>query len=165
MQIFLSHSSQQKPRVREIRKGLPPHLDAWIDEEQLLFGDEIAATLEQTTKTETNYVLLFLDSAAATSPWVRRELERAFDSERRLGRTILLPIALDESAVPRMNNPALDSRKYLVLQDFRETSVTTLAESIAPELFCPGLPGCASRQAIRLCRRASSEVADKVLFA
>lgn len=135
MQIFLSHSSQQKPLVREIRKGLPHHLGAWIDEEQLLFGDEIAATLEQTIKADTDYVLLFIDSGAAASPWVRRELQWALDSERRSGRTILLPIALDESAVPRMNNPALESRKYLVLQDFRESSVRALAESIASELF------------------------------
>jgi len=135
MQIFFSHSSQQKPLVREVRKGLPHHLGAWIDEEKLLFGDEIAATLEQTIKTDTDYVLLFIDSGAVASPWVQREFQWALDTERRLGRTIVLPIALDESAVPRMNSAALEARKYLVLQDFRESSVKALADAITSELF------------------------------
>ena len=39
MRIFLSHSSIQKPLVREIKKRLPQHLNAWIDEERLLFGE------------------------------------------------------------------------------------------------------------------------------
>jgi hypothetical protein len=39
MQIFLSHSSRQKPLVREVMRNLPEYLGLWIDEQKLLFGD------------------------------------------------------------------------------------------------------------------------------
>lgn len=135
MQIFLSHSSRQKPLVREVRKCLPGHLGAWIDEERLLFGDDIASSIEQTIKIDTDFVLLFIDASAAASAWVLREIEWTLEAERVAGRTILLPIAIEEAAIHLLDIPELQRRKYLVLRDFTELSVRTLAESISGELF------------------------------
>ncbi len=135
MQIFLSHSSRQKPLVREVRKCLPNHLGTWLDEERLLFGDEIATSIEHTIKIDTDYVLLFIDAFAAASPWVRREIEWTLEAERLAGRTILLPITIEEAAVQLFDLPDLQRRKYLVLRDFSEASVHGLAEAISGELF------------------------------
>lgn len=135
MQIFLSHSSRQKPLVREIRKALPAHLGPWIDEEKLLFGDDIAASLEHTIKVETDYVILFIDDHAVESAWVRKEIEWALEAERNSDRVILLPVALDEGAFYRLDDKSLAARKYLRLKDFQEASVRSLADAIATELF------------------------------
>ena len=135
MQIFLSHSSRQKPLVREIRKCLPAHLASWIDEEKLLFGDNVAASIEQTIIADTDYVLLFIDAHAAASDWVRRELAWTLEAELANGRTFLLPVALEETAVYQMGNSQLAARKFLTLKDFQESSVRALGDSIASELF------------------------------
>lgn len=75
MQIFLSHSSRQKPLVREIKKHLPAHLESWLDEQKLLFGDSIPQSIESTIQSDTDYVLLFIDDYAVASSWVAKELE------------------------------------------------------------------------------------------
>lgn len=135
MQIFISHSSKQKPLVREIRKGLPEHINAWIDENKLIFGDSIPAKLEETIKSDTDYVLLFIDGEAAKSKWVLQEVSWTLDLEKQNNRTILLPIVLELDALDDISSIELRNRKYLRLQDFRETSVTALSALITSELF------------------------------
>jgi len=135
MRIFLSHSSRQKPLVREIKAHLPYHLNAWIDEERLLFGDVITSSLEAAIKLETDYVLLFIDEHAAHSDWVRSELQWAFQAEASQNRTILLPIVIDADALIKLDNSAVLARKYLKLSDFQHSSVLKLAEGISHELF------------------------------
>lgn len=57
MNIFFSHSSKQKPLVREIKRSLPPYLKSWIDEEKLIFGDDLTTSIETTIKSDMDYVL------------------------------------------------------------------------------------------------------------
>jgi DeoR/GlpR family transcriptional regulator of sugar metabolism len=135
MQIFLSHSSKQKPLIREIKRHLPDYLGSWIDEERLLFGDNVSRSLEATIKSETDYLLLFIDSSAAQSAWVAKELEWTLQAEKNHGRTILLPIVIEEDAWKNIQNPEVQGRKYLLLRDFLESSVRSLAQSITTELF------------------------------
>ncbi|MBI3528137.1 MAG: TIR domain-containing protein [Betaproteobacteria bacterium] len=135
MQIFLSHSSKQKPLVREIRRYLPAYLGSWIDEKQLLFGDNIGTSIEATIKSDMDYVLLFIDEHAATSSWVAKELEWALQAEKILGRTILLPIVIAENALRDIGSIEIQNRKHLKLKDFQESSVRALADSIASDLF------------------------------
>lgn len=69
MRIFLSHSSRQKPLVREVKKYLPEHINEWIDEKDLLVGDEIDA--------DADFVILFIDSYAVESAWATSAQDRA----------------------------------------------------------------------------------------
>jgi DeoR/GlpR family transcriptional regulator of sugar metabolism len=135
MQIFLSHSSRQKPLVREVKRNLPECLDVWLDEQKLIFGDSVPASLEAVLKTETDYVLLFIDEYAAASPWVSQEIEWAFEAEKNSGRTILLPIVIDEEAADRFGSVELRNRKHLSLPDFTEASIRSLAEALTSSLF------------------------------
>lgn len=135
MQIFLSHHNRQKPLIREIRRNLPEYLGAWIDEQKLIFGDNIATSIETTIKSDMDYLLLFLDENAANSEWVRREIAWTLQAEKEHGRTILLPVVIDDSALVSLGNVELQNRKHLRLKDFLETSVRSLAENIASELF------------------------------
>jgi hypothetical protein len=99
MQIFLSHSSRQKPLVREVKRHLPEYLGAWIDEEKLMFGDNLGASIETTIKTETDYVLFCIDAYSATSSWIAKEIAWTLEAEKNHGRTILLPVVVDDSAL------------------------------------------------------------------
>ena len=135
MQIFLSHSSKQKPLIREVKRHLPGYLEPWLDEERLLFGDNISRSVEATIKSDTDYLLLFIDAHAAASSWVAKELEWTLQAEKTHRRTILLPIVIEEDALSRMGNVEIQNRKYLLLRDFLESSVRGLAEAITSELF------------------------------
>jgi len=134
MKIFLSHSSRQKPVVREIRKGFPSHVSSWLDEERLLIGDDLSNSLESVIMTDADYVLLFLDESAAKSKWVAKEVAWALEAERTIGRSFLLPIVIDPGAFESMG-AAMSSRKYLQLKDFTEAATRELSEQISSELF------------------------------
>lgn len=134
MQIFLSHSSKQKPLVREVMRNLPVHIGAWLDEQKLLFGDDIPSSLEETIKLDTDYVLVFIDEHAVASSWVAKELKWAIEAEKSYGRVILLPIVIEKDAFHKIGI-GIQNRKFLSLKDYSETSIRALSDDIASELF------------------------------
>jgi DeoR/GlpR family transcriptional regulator of sugar metabolism len=135
MQIFLSHSSLYKPLLRELRTYLPKHIDAWIDEDRLRIGDDLSETLEQAVTVESDFVVLFIDQTANKSQWVRREVQWALAAERRLDRTILLPIVMDLTAWEEFEPSELKKRKFLSCTDFTEADIRHLADALTGELF------------------------------
>lgn len=135
MKIFLSHSSRQKPLVREIRKFFPKHINTWIDEQKLLIGDDISNALQTEVSEQSDYILLFLDNAAAKSQWVKKEIHWALEAERDLGRSILLIVLIDQEALNVLEIPALESRRYIECKDFSEKAVEYTANNIVGNLF------------------------------
>jgi len=135
MQIFLSHSSKQKPLVREVVRNLPKYISIWVDEDKLLFGDDITVSLEETIKFDTDYVIVFLDEYASASGWVAKELEWAIEAEKTHNRIILLTVVLDENAFQKIKNIEIQKRKYVSLKDYSESSIHALAAEITSELF------------------------------
>jgi len=135
MRVFLSHNSRHKPLVREVKGHFPHFLTTWLDEEQLLFGDRITASIESTIKADTDYVLLFIDEFAARSAWVQKEVQWALDTEKRHDRTLLLPVVIEPSALELFGNAEICSRKHIALHDFQEASVRALARTVSESLF------------------------------
>ncbi len=135
MKIFLSHSSRYKPLVRELRNHLPQHVTAWIDEKDLLVGENVDRALEDVIKTDTDFVILFLDSYSVRSSWVGKELEWALEKESKLGRTFVLPIVLEEEGWEELDLPVFKRRKFLKCLDFTEEAIKSLADSLVAQLF------------------------------
>jgi DeoR/GlpR family transcriptional regulator of sugar metabolism len=106
-----------------------------MDEEKLLFGDNISTSIEATIKSETDYVLLFIDEYAVTSKWVAKEIAWTLEAEKSHGRTILLPVVIEDSALQQIGNIELLARRYVRVPDFSEASVRAVAASIASDLF------------------------------
>lgn len=164
MQIFFSHSSTQKPLIREIRKTLPDHINIWIDEEKLLLGDAIDVSLEVAIKKETDYILLFIDTSLNLSKWMEKEILWALEQERILDRILLLPIVICTSAWETLTPAIIKERKYLKLEDYTETSVRTLSKKITSELFsliCRDIQNL--RNPARITKASVLENTDKVL--
>jgi DeoR/GlpR family transcriptional regulator of sugar metabolism len=134
MRIFLSHSSKQKLLVREVCKAFQPLISTWLDEKNLLLGDGISNTLESAIRSEADYLLLFLDEAAAQSAWVKQELRWAAAKESTMGRVFVLVIVIDESALSAIP-PEIASRNYLKLSDFSDNSIRILGMSLSNQLF------------------------------
>jgi DeoR/GlpR family transcriptional regulator of sugar metabolism len=135
MRIFLSHSSKHKPLVREVKKNLPTHIRSWIDEEELLVGEELHSQIKEAIETDTDFVIIFIDSYAVKSPWVKRELEWALDYEDRIGRTFVLPIVLESEAWAQIEPAKFRSRKYLECLDYSEEGIKNLANGLISQLF------------------------------
>lgn len=135
MRIFLSHSSHYKPLLRELRAKLPEHINAWIDEDRLLVGDDLPKSLEQAISKESDFVVLFIDERAAQSAWVKREIEWALSVERTLGRSFVLPVVLHKDSWEQFEPADLRKRKYLACYDFSEQGVNALAQGLSGQLF------------------------------
>jgi len=134
MKVFLSHSSRQKPLVREIKACLPEHVHAWLDERSLLLGSDLPETLAATIH-DSDYVVLFVDEHAVQSPWVQRELTWALDRETTLGRPFVLPIVVDEDAWGRLEPASFRQRLFLPCHDLSEGSVRLVASQLVAHLF------------------------------
>jgi DeoR family fructose operon transcriptional repressor len=135
MKIFFSHSSRQKPLVRAIRSNLPTHINAWIDEDDLLVGDSVEHTLEDVLSSKIDYVLLFADENAASSEWVLKEINWALEKEKALGRRIILPVVINEAAWKTPTFASLHDRKYILCPGRSMSDIRSASEKIAATLF------------------------------
>lgn len=135
MKIFVSHSSRNKPLVREITLCLPQHVRAWIDENEILLGDDIAFSIRNSIDATSDYLLLFVDEHAARSEWVRRELEWALQHEAHIGRLFVLPIVLDRPSWVDLVPENLQTRRYLACSDYSQRGIRHLADNLISELF------------------------------
>lgn len=135
MRIFLSHSSRNKPLIREVKRYLPEHIYNWIDEKDLLIGDDLEKTLKETIETASDFVVIFIDSFSVNSPWVKKELSWALSREEELKRVFVLPVVLERDAWEQLEPSEFQKRKYLSCLDYDENSIRTLASQLIAELF------------------------------
>lgn len=136
MKIFFSHASQYKPTVKTIIKFLPSKIVPWIDEINLVWGDELKPSFEQTIKGDVEYLVLFISESAGRSEWVQKEVKWALEYEKQIGRTFLLPVVIqsgDENGLVYFSD--LSGRKCIKIFDFSEMGLKSAADQIAYELF------------------------------
>ena len=127
MRIFLCHSSKHKPLVREIKSYLPEHLNLWLDEKELLIGDNISSSIQEIISADTDSLVFFIDHNSIVSDWVLSEINWALQKEQELKRTFILPLVLEKEAWDKLNIPGIKSRKYIQLNDYSENAVRTMA--------------------------------------
>lgn len=135
VRIFFSHSSEMKHVVRALRACLPQHINAWIDDDQLVLGDSIEKTLKSVLASKIDYVLLIIDQHAARSSWVAKEIEWARETERQLGRRILLPVIVERAAWENEAFAALRDRKFVECPATSWSDIRTAAERLSSMLF------------------------------
>ncbi|MFF7065576.1 TIR domain-containing protein [Pseudomonas sp. NPDC008258] len=99
--IFLSHTSADKPFVRELKRRLEAHgvTDVWLDEAEILIGDSLIKKIDDGLR-KTRYIAVVLSSRSIKSPWVERELEIALTREISSGEVVVLPILYEKCEVP-----------------------------------------------------------------
>lgn len=134
MKVFMSHSSRDKALVREVRSYLPRYIQTWLDDDDLLVGEGLRISIKQAIKEDADYMVIFLGRDAIQSKWVKRELEWALERERKIGRTFVLPVLL-EDCWSEVQPIEFQDRKYLKCFDQSERGVKALAESLSSEIF------------------------------
>jgi len=134
MKVFLSHSSRDKALVREIRSHLPDHVKTWLDEEELLVGQDLKISIKSAIQEDADFVVIFLGKEAVASEWVTRELEWALEREKNIGRVFVLPVLLDD--VWGMVEPAeFRNRLYIKCFDQSEDAVREVARKLSDHIF------------------------------
>src|SRR5262249_4515492 len=80
----------------------------WVDEWELKVGDSLHECIGRALE-EAAYVGVILSPASVQSRWCRAELDQALTREKRIGRTVVLPLLYRRVPIP----PFLEGRVYL----------------------------------------------------
>ncbi len=91
----------------------------WFAPEDLKIGDEIRPRIDEAIRIH-DKLLILLSENSVGSPWVKKEVETAFEKERKQGRTVLFPIRLDDAVMETDEAWAADIRRTRHIGDFRE---------------------------------------------
>jgi len=100
--VFISHSSRDKPIIRQLASDLKAEgVDVWLDEQRILIGDSISEKIGQGLA-ESDYFIIAISKHSVTSEWVKKELNNAIVNEIEKRRTVILPIKLSEVEIPTL---------------------------------------------------------------
>jgi hypothetical protein len=136
MKIFLSHASPSKPLVRRLTAALPPHVECWLDQDELASGQKFAKRIEDCIRNDSDFLVVFIDQPALESEWVRREVSLGLERHRDLQRPFVLPVLLDD-VHERMHELGLPADEWLYLdaRDLSDMGLAASAAALQAELF------------------------------
>lgn len=99
---FLSHSSTDKPFIRQLAADLTANgIDVWLDEQRIRVGDSIPEKIAQGLA-GSDFFLIAMSKSSANSLWVQKELNNALVNEVQRRKVHILPLKLDESPMPQI---------------------------------------------------------------
>lgn len=104
LRVFLCHSSNDKPAVRELYQKLRVEawLQPWLDEEDIFPGDDWNLEIQKAIR-ETDAILVCLSKSSVTKEgYVQREIKTALDySDEKPERTVyIIPVRLEDCKPP-----------------------------------------------------------------
>ena len=136
LRIFLSHSSGDKPVIRELYKRLlrDGH-KPWLDEEDLLPGQDWELEISKAVRNSDIIIVCLSSNSVNKSGYVQKEIKFALDKvdEQPEGVIFLIPLRLDECEVPHR------LRRWQWVNYFAEGSYEKLAEALSCRNPTPGI--------------------------
>jgi len=117
---FLSYSSKDDEFVRRIYDGLQGrNVRTWFAPEDLKIGDRFRSRIDEAIRMHDKLVLI-LSANSVASDWVSAEVERALERERKEGKEVLFPIAIDDTGFSSDEPWPTDIRLRRHIGDFRK---------------------------------------------
>ena len=95
--LFISHSSQDDPFVRNLRAALADHgQDGWIDSRELRGGDPLWPEIQKAIEGASAYAVV-VSPDGLQSKWVGKELRHALDQRQKPGKDKfpVIPLSLN----------------------------------------------------------------------
>jgi len=131
--VFLSHSSVDKPFVRNLAVALEEggQIKVWLDEGEIAPGDNIVTKIAEGL--ESDFVLFVMSPNSVASNWVKEEWTDAFWEQTNKGQVKLAGVLYRDCAIPRL----IRNKKYFDLrlnhpEGFRQIRTWLLNERAAP---------------------------------
>jgi CTP:molybdopterin cytidylyltransferase MocA len=123
---FISHSSKDKPFVRQLAADLVASgVQVWIDEQRIRVGDSIPERVAQGVA-ESDFFLVVVSAASVDSPWVKKELNQALVHEIEKRQVRVMPVLLDKVTLPE----TIREKKYADFTESYAKGLEELLESI-----------------------------------
>ena len=133
--VFLSHNSEDKPRVRRVAERLrDAGLRVWFDEWSIAPGADIYLAIERGLETS-RILILFLSPSALGSDWVHLERGAALFRDPVNSEQRFLPVLLEDCDLP----DALRRYRYIDLREESEEAFSQLLAACKGEAL-PALP-------------------------
>jgi len=108
--IFLSHTSKDKPFVRQLSNDLSLFgISSWIDEAEIAFGESLIKKIQQSIESVA-LVVVVISKNSINSNWVETELEMAIQLEIEGRKNFVVPIVIDDIEIPLI----LRRKRYIV---------------------------------------------------
>jgi len=105
LRVFLSYSVHDKPAARELFRRLRGEawLEPWLDEENLLPGQDWRLETEKAIRAADAVLVLISSRSVSQEGNVQRELKLALDvsEEKPEGAVFLIPVRFDDCAMPQ----------------------------------------------------------------
>ncbi len=105
LRVFLCHSSQDKPIVRELYQRLNAEgwIDPWLDEEKLLPGQNWDMEIEKAVETADAVIVCLSNTSVTKEGYVQRELKFVLDIalEKPEEAIFIIPLRLEDCNPPR----------------------------------------------------------------
>jgi hypothetical protein len=115
---FISFSSKDEAFARRLHADLQQQgVRCWFAPEDMKIGARIRPTIDQSIRLH-DKLLLVLSEHSINSDWVEKEVETAFEEERKRNQIVLFPVRLDEAAMETDLAWAADIRRTRHIGDF-----------------------------------------------
>jgi formylglycine-generating enzyme required for sulfatase activity len=109
LRVFLCHSSNDKPAVRELYQKLraEPWIQPWLDEEELYPGQDWNMEIEKAVESADAIIVCLSKGSITKEGYVQRELRIVLDyaDYKPEGTLYLMPVRLEECDPPRRLRP------------------------------------------------------------
>jgi hypothetical protein len=101
--VFVSHASADKPFVDQLVADLAARsIPVWYDKLDLRVGESVPGAINAGLS-DSKYFAIVLSKASVASSWVREELNAALMTQVAKGGTFILPLLLQDCAIPRFS--------------------------------------------------------------
>ena len=108
---FLSYSSKDDEFARRLYNDLQgKNVRTWFAPEDLKIGDRFRSRIDETIRSHDKLVII-LSANSVASDWVETEVESAMERERKEGKEVLFPIAIDDEGFTSQQPWAADIRR------------------------------------------------------
>jgi formylglycine-generating enzyme required for sulfatase activity len=127
LKVFICHASQDKPKAFELYRYLKQRkIDAWIDEVNLLPGQDWDLEIYKATRDADAIIICLSKESIAKEGYVQKEVRRALDisEEKPDGTIFVIPVRLEECEVP------IRLKKYQWVDLFDEGGYPKLMKSL-----------------------------------
>ncbi len=115
---FISYSSKDQAFAERIHSDLRAKgVRVWFAPENLKAGDKFRGEIDKAIRIY-DKLLIVLSQSSIASQWVEKEVETAFEKERRENRIVLFPIRLDDAVMKTVQAWAADIRRTRHISDF-----------------------------------------------
>jgi hypothetical protein len=104
LRVFLCHASQDKPVVRELYHRLLAEgwIDPWLDEEQLLPGQDWDMEIEKAVEATDAVIVCLSENSIKKDGYIHKELRKTLNiaDEKPDGTIFIIPLRLSDCQVP-----------------------------------------------------------------